>query len=61
MDERRRRRGLTQENLPVSLKGLTGKVLGKGVGEHVVRRAVVDLDNTIGDSFAERHHTEIDK
>ena len=40
-------RGMTEENLPVSLKRLTGEVLDKGVGEHVVRRAVVDLDRSL--------------
>jgi hypothetical protein len=44
----------------VSLKGLAREVLGEGVGEHVVCWAVVDLDNTVGDSLAEGHHSEID-
>jgi hypothetical protein len=51
---------LTEENLTVSFEGLPGKVLGEGIGKHVVRRAVVDLDDAIRNSLAQGHHPEVD-
>ena len=50
---------MTEEHLTVSFEGLPREVLGERVGEHVVRRAVVDLDDAISNSLAKGHHTEI--
>ena len=59
MDERRSSRSLPEEDLTVTRERLLRQIVCKGICQHVVCGAVVDLDKALSDSFTERHDANV--